>query len=338
MRPDDLPDAYNRDAYAAAEAFRPASFPDRFEMLNRLDPHFASLWLNYTGGLFHREQLDVRTRLLVLTGQYTVLRDVPGLRDTIEAAIDHDLDLKEVLEVILQCWIYAGESTMSEAAEAFVDVVGKAGRLEEVEARGLPVDATSRNRSYEQERETWSEGDRNDPRLEGLLERYGWMKPSAGLRLRPGSHINVLSALDALDDGFAELWLTKGYGAMYIRGVLDDRTRLLCMVGDCLALGETHNGSRHMRGALRQGASPADVFEVIAQSFAVMGSPKLMGWAIDDYVSVLEDEGRLEEFVDPSKIDTLRKVVASRLAKRHGVSELTAADGQLGDSGQGGGR
>lgn len=325
----DLPPAYNRGAYTTAAAFRPGSFAQRFAMLNRLDPHFASIWLNYTGGLFLRSQLDVRTRLLVLTGQHTMLRDALALRDTIEASVAAGLDLKEVLEVILQCWIYAGESTMSQAVETFVEVARAAGRLEGVEARGLPVDATTRDRSYERERATWSEADRDDPRLEGLLERYGWMSPSAGLRLRPGSHINVLSALDALDDGFAQLWLDKGYGAMYIRGVLDDRTRLLCMVGDCLAIGETHNGSRHMRGALRQGASPAEVFEVVVQSFAVMGSPRLMGWAIDDFVTVLEDEGLLEEFVDPAKIDVLRKVVAARLAKRSGVAELTAADGQV---------
>lgn len=329
MDPHDLPPAFDRDAFRTAEAFRPGSFAQRFELLNRLDPHFASIWLNYTGGLFLRSELDVRTRLLVLTGQHTMLRDGPALRDTIEASVAAGLDLKEVLEVILQCWIYAGESTMSQAVEIFAEVAGAAGRLEEVEARGLPVDATTRDRSYERERATWSQADRDDPRLPGLLERYGWMSPSAGLRLRPGSHINVLSALDALDDGFAQLWLDKGYGAMYIRGVLDDRTRLLCMVGDCLAIGETHNGSRHMRGALRQGATPAEVFEVVVQSFAVMGSPRLMGWAIDDFVTVLEDEGRLEEFVDPAKIDVLRKVVAARLAKRGGVAELTAADGQV---------
>ncbi|WP_162605383.1 carboxymuconolactone decarboxylase family protein [Jiangella ureilytica] len=325
----ELPAGCSPSAYEAGTRFRPATFASRFELLNRLDPHFASVWLNYTGGLLERPHLDVRTRLLILVGQHTMLKDGPALRDTMEAVVAAGVDLKEALEVVFQCWLYAGDSTMGQAVEIFVDVVSRAGRLSEVEARGLPHDVATRDRDLEAERETWSPDDRDDPRLPGLLERYGWHAPSAGLRLRPGNHINVLSTFDALDRGFAKLWVDKSYGAMYVRDVLDGKTRLLCMVGDCLAIAESHNASRHMRGALRQGATAAEVFEVIVQSFAVIGSPTLAGLAIDDFVLVLDGEGRLAELVGEEQEAMVRKVVNARRARRGGVTETTAADGQV---------
>lgn len=330
----ETPDGYDPVALEAAARIRPRTFEERFEKFSKLDPHFAKVWSTYTGRLLARPVLDTRTRVLVLAGQYTMLGNASGLGDTVASAIAEGVDLKEVLEAILQCWVYGGEQVVSDAVDVFMEVAGEAGRLEEVQERGLPVDVTRTGRSLEAERATWPADDAADPRLPALLERHGWHGISNGIRLRPGTHVNSVSALDAIDQEFAGLWIDSIYEGMYGRGILDDRTRLLCMVGDCIAVGETYQAPRHMRGAMRQGASPAEVFEVLFQSCHVVGHPVIIGIAINDLVKVVEDEGRLDEMVDEEHIETLRKIVAARIARRNTVGELKAADGRVDPAGE----
>jgi alkylhydroperoxidase/carboxymuconolactone decarboxylase family protein YurZ len=85
---------------------------------------------------------------------------------------------------------------------------------------------------------------------------------------------------------------------MYSRGMIDNKTRLLCMVGDCLAVGESTNARGHMRGAMRQGASPREVMEVIFQTSANFGMPP--SWhALENFLEILAEDGRLGEIGNP---------------------------------------
>jgi alkylhydroperoxidase/carboxymuconolactone decarboxylase family protein YurZ len=102
-----------------------------------------------------------------------------------------------------------------------------------------------------------------DTRCASLVERHGWLAVGRGLTLRPRHHLNILAWLDAIDSEFAGLWVKFCYGGMYSRGIVDDKTRLLCMVGDCLAVSESTQARGHMRGAMRNGAAPREVLEVI---------------------------------------------------------------------------
>lgn len=313
--------------YRAAARIQPQTVEQWAPVLRELDPHFANVWLTYTGSLLARGQLDLRTRLLVLAGQYTMRGETGPLEDAIRAALDADLDLKEVLEVVFQCWVYGGQGRMLAGVGVFLEVVGAAGRLDEVKRRGLPENTTTKpERKLEDERREWAEEDRVDPRLPGLLEHYDWRGLSTGFRLRPGLHFNTISALDAIDTEFAGLWQDALYRDVYDRGVLDDRTRLLCIVGDCLAVGETYQAPRHMRSALRLGATPAEVLEVIFQSCPIIGHPNLMGIAVDDFVKVLEEEDRLGEIIDDDKVEGLLRITNMRIAGRDGVGETRAAD------------
>ena len=318
---------YDERARATAERFRPQTFPRRFEIFSELDEHFTNIWLNYTGKLLSRPQLDVRTRLLVLVSQYTLLGNGMALADTLRAGVDHRLDPREMLEMILQCYIYGGESPVAAATEVYVAVMEEAGLLESVKEGSLPVDATTRDRSLDDERERWSDDDRDDPRLAGLLERHGWKGISTGLRLRPGHHINLAYTLDAVDPEFLDLWLATPYEGLYARGVLDDRTRLLCVVGGCLAVGETHQSRRHMRAALRAGAQPRELMELVFQTCAIAGHPYLMPMAVDDIILICDDLGRIDEVVDPDRTTEVRRIVKARVAKRDGIAEMgTKAD------------
>src|SRR5262245_43999917 len=73
---------------------------------------------------------------------------------------------------------------------------------------------------------------------------------------------------------------------MYARRVLDDRTRIICVVGNTLAAGEQHQSRRHMRSALRSGATPKELLEVIFQTTGLFGHTHLMPAAIDDLIRI----------------------------------------------------
>lgn len=47
-----------------------------------------------------------------------------------------------------------------------------------------------------------------------------------------------------------------------------------------------------------------------------------MPTTIDDLVTILDDEGRLDELVAQDRIDEVRRIAAARIAKRHGVEEV----------------
>lgn len=319
----DRPDAEDSSVAAAAH---PLTWDRRRETLTALDPQFAATWGEHVSRLFERPQLDLRKRLLVLTAQYTMRGDLEALEETLLAADDAGLDPREPLEAILQCYVYAGQGRVASAAEVFLDVAKRRGLLERVQAGQPPLDAAISGRSLDEERQGWAAGDRDDPRLAALLERYGWHGISTGLRLRPGHHINLVATLDAIDPSFLQIWLDTVYRNLYSRRVLDDPTRLLCVVANCFAVGETHQARRHMRGALRQGAGARELLEVIFQSCAIVGHPHMLPLAVDDLLTIADEEGRLGDLVDEERIDEVRSIVRRRVARRDSVHDLGTAD------------
>jgi alkylhydroperoxidase/carboxymuconolactone decarboxylase family protein YurZ len=289
------------------------------ELFERLDPHFAELSSTHLSRLLSRPQLDSRTRFLILTGQYTVTGRHDQLEVTIEAALDAGVRSTELLEVILQCYVYTGPWVVAAAGEVYLQVLERGPDLGD-DLSAFVDDGSSR--SLEEERASWSEADRDDPRLPALIDRYGWQGISTGLRLRPRHHLNLAATLDALDPDFLETWLDAIYGGMYTRGVLDDRTRVICVVGNTLAAGEQHQSRRHMRSALRSGATPRELLEVIFQTTGLFGHTHLMPAAIDDLVRIVDEEGRLDELVGPDRIDEVRRIVAARVISRQSVAEI----------------
>jgi len=277
-------------ALAVVERFQPG-IRARFEQRSRLDPAFAYAWLRYAERLLGRPVLDPRTRLLVMTGQFTMSRRHDRLRETVAAAITESLDLKEVLEVILQCAIYGGESIVDDALEVFTDELSKADALEEVCKRGLQVGERAATRDLEEERTRWHPQDAADPRADQLIEKYGWLGISSALVLRPRHTLNNAEFLGSLDEGFTQAFYDLGYDDMYGRLVLDHRTRLLCMVGNTLAIGEIVQTRHHMRTAIRQGAAPREVLEVLFQSVLVVGHPNVVPERIRELVTIVEEEG-----------------------------------------------
>jgi alkylhydroperoxidase/carboxymuconolactone decarboxylase family protein YurZ len=296
---DDLRTKYGDLAYDSGLKQQSKAFERRLAERDALDQNFTKLWLDFAvTGMACRQVLDTRTRLLVLTGQFTMSKSHEMLEETIQAAINAGVKAREVLEIILQCAVYGGQVAVDPALRIFYRLAKGNGLLEELRASQLPMDGTASQRNYEEERKKWHPGDLADPRCEPLLKRHGWLAVGTGLRLRPKHHLNTLGWQDAIDPEWAGLWVRYIYGGMYTRGIVDDRTRLLCMVGNCVAVNEAVQGRAHMKGAMRAGARPREVLEVILQSAVNFGQPGMLH-SLKIFVELMTKEGRLAEIGNP---------------------------------------
>jgi alkylhydroperoxidase/carboxymuconolactone decarboxylase family protein YurZ len=135
------------------------------------------------------------------------------------------------------------------------------------------------------------------PRREDFMKKYGWQGISAGLRLQPTHHVQTLTRLDRIDQNFLKRWLDFIYAGMYVRGVLDDKTRILCVIGVCVVLDEVTQGENHIKAALTFGATPREILEVAVQSTIYCGMPRSLR-AIGILERVLEQQGRIDELAE----------------------------------------
>lgn len=299
MTEKDLCSKYGAAAYDAGLKLQPKSFARRIAMRDSLDQHYTKLWMDFVvTGMMQRPALDARTRFLVLTGQFTMSKSHSALDDNIRAALDAGVKPREILEIILQCTVYCGNTAADPAIEIFHTIAAERGLLEDLRKSQLPLDGSDSTRKYEEEEKTWLPEDIADPRFAALKAKHGWLGIGRGLTMRPKHHLNTLSWQDALDSSWAKLWVSFTYQGMYGRGMIDDRTRLLCMVGNCVAVGEGHEGRAHMKGALRKGAQPREILEVILQSCTNFGMPPMLK-ALKIFVKLMEEMGRLDEIGNP---------------------------------------
>ncbi|HTE16007.1 MAG TPA: carboxymuconolactone decarboxylase family protein [Burkholderiales bacterium] len=296
---EDLRAKYGAEAFDAGVKIQSKAFEKRLAQRDAIDQHFTRSWLDYQiKGLSQRPALDTRTRLLVLIGQYTMAKAQPLLDDTVRAAIAAKVPVREIAEIILQCQVYGGLVTVDPAIRTFHKIAEELNLLPALKKSQLPLDGTAGKRNRAEEEKKWHKDDVADPRTQPLIDKHGWLAVGTGLTMRPHHHINILNWIDIMDSDFAGLWVKFCYGDMYSRGIVDNKTRLLCMVGDCLAVGEATNSRGHMRGAMRQGASPREVMEVIFQTSANFGMPP--AWhALENFLEILAEDGRLGEVGNP---------------------------------------
>jgi alkylhydroperoxidase/carboxymuconolactone decarboxylase family protein YurZ len=290
---------YDTQTYETGRRLQSDAFDDRIAFRDSIDPHFTRLWLDYAiNGLGRRNVLDERTRFLILIGQFTMTRNADALGETLRAALRANVPTRETLEVILQSVVYGGNSVVDFALKIFAPIAREFGVLEELRSKRPPLEQNDAKRSMDDERKTWHPDDANDPRREKMMTEHDWRGVSTGLRLRPKHHLNMLSYLHSLDEEFADLWINFTYRGIYGRGILDDRTRILCIIGNCFAVAEGIQIRSHMRGALRAGAKPREVLEVLFQSSAHFGMPTLMR-SLVIFVKIMADDDRLAEIGNP---------------------------------------
>jgi alkylhydroperoxidase/carboxymuconolactone decarboxylase family protein YurZ len=225
------------------------------------------LWADFSGGLERRENLDERTRLLVAVGPCVATGEIDEMAGFVREALTKQLDPREILEVILQAAIYVGKPKTNRAARAFIDVATRLGM-----PLGTPPEIP--NLQMDQERRRWRVSDDDFPRRDELMRKYGWQGIGAGLRTQPWHHVRSVEFIDGVDEDFTRLWLDFIYAGMYSREVLDDKTRTITMVGDCVAVEELEQAENHMRNALILGAAPTELLEVLLHSTQLVGMPR----------------------------------------------------------------
>lgn len=96
-----------------------------------------------------------------------------------------------------------------------------------------------------------------------------------GYDLQGEYFLRTVDLLDDLDADWTEAWLTYVYDYLYGRGVLDDKTRTLIVIGECIAGGHFEQLPNHMRTAITVGADPREVLEVCLQSAIYCGMPSM---------------------------------------------------------------
>jgi alkylhydroperoxidase/carboxymuconolactone decarboxylase family protein YurZ len=295
---DEMREKYGARSIDNAMRLSPDDFSEMIEWRDALDPHYAKLWMDYTyGGLFARGVLDDRTRLLVGIAQSVAIGDLDGVEGNLRAALGQGATPREALEVILQAGTYVGIPKVVPAARAFRRIVTELGRIDEITDTQLPLDGHNAERSLEAERPGWNVPEEDFPRRQELMDKYGWEGISAGLRLQPTHHVEGVTSLDCIDQNFLSLWLKLIYAGLYVRGILDDKTRILCMVGICTVIDEQAQAYNHQRAALMFGASPREVLEVTLQSTIYCGMPRsLRGMRL--LMRILEEQGRTAEITE----------------------------------------
>lgn len=275
----------------------PDHISEHIAWCDALDRNFTKLWLDFTyGGMAQRGILDERTRRLVVVGQFLVMDEMEQFPMHILNALRHATP-REVLEVILQATVYLGYPKIIRAARVFTKTLKEQGRLGEITQTQLPIDGHKRGRSLDEERKTWGVTEADCPRREELLRKFGWEGLSTGFRLQPSHHHKSVEQLERVDQHFLKLWLDFIYAGMYARRILDDRTRILCVVGELFVMGEFVQIENHIRNALMHGATPREVLEVILQSTVYAGMPRFVR-VVALLQRVLEEDGRLAELTE----------------------------------------
>jgi alkylhydroperoxidase/carboxymuconolactone decarboxylase family protein YurZ len=292
-----LKQKYDAAAIDNGLRLRPDDFLDELQWRDRIDQHYTRSWLTFTyGGLFTRKNLDDRTRLLVSIAQFLAMNETEEFERQIPAALAAGATPREVLEIILQSTVYIGYVKAGRGARRCVQVLERLGRLDEITETQLPLDGRTPERSLDAEREKWPAAKSADETAwrERMVEKYGWKAVSTRIRTQNHQSNDSINTYDRLDPHYLHLWYDFIYGEMYPRGIIDDRTRLLMMVGVCLALNEPVQLDNHIRGAMLLGATAREVLEVIVHSTAYCGMPTCV-----QTVRVLEriakEEGRLDE-------------------------------------------
>lgn len=292
-----LKQKYGAEAIENGLRLRPGDFLEEVEWRDRIDQHYTRIWLNFTyGGLFKRKALDERTRLLVSIAQFLCLNEMEEFERQIPSALAAGATPREVLEVILQSTVYVGYIKAGRGARACVKVLERLGRLDEITGTQLPLAGRTPERSLEEERRRWpaAKSAEETALRERLLEKYGWSGVSTRIRTQSHQGYESIQSYDRIDPHYLKLWFDFIYGEMYPRGVIDDRTRLLMMVGICLALNEPVQLQNHMRGALLLGATPREVLEVIVHSTAYVGMPTTV-LTVRMLERIAKEENRLAE-------------------------------------------
>ena len=129
-----------------------------------------------------------------------------------------------------------------------------------------------------------------DAQRQRLFDRYNNRALETGIRLQGEHFLHRVQEFDELDAEWTEAWLSWIYDHLYNRNVLDEKTRILVVLGECCVLGAELQIPNHIRSAMRAGATQQEVLEVILQSAVYAGIPRMVV-AMKAYRRLMKDLG-----------------------------------------------
>jgi 4-carboxymuconolactone decarboxylase len=115
-----------------------------------------------------------------------------------------------------------------------------------------------------------------EARRQDLLKRHNRKAVETGQRLQGEFFLKLLDEFDQLDPEWTESWLNWIYDDLYNRNVLDPKTRVLIVIGECCVSDEQVQLPNHIRSAMELGATPKQILEVVLQSAVYAGMPKMI--------------------------------------------------------------
>jgi alkylhydroperoxidase/carboxymuconolactone decarboxylase family protein YurZ len=303
---DQLLAKYGAEIFENPPAMTRSRLEKRLAEWDAIDQYFTKTSFDFAAGMQRRKVLDNRMRWLIQIGQFTATKSFGHLEDTLRAAIEGGVVVREALESILLCQVYAGDTALVPALEIFTRVADDLGVLTALRDDQLPLDGHDSTRSLEAERKTWKPEEENYPAREALMKKYGWQGVSSGIKYRGVHHLNLLNHRAGLDPEWAGLWLQFTYQRMYSRWILDDKTRVLCTVGDTFAVGDFVQARDHMAEALNFGVTPRELMEIVFLVGIYFGSPK-MGASLKVFEGLIAEKGRMAEIGDPPPMPEAKK-------------------------------
>lgn len=200
------------------------------------------------GGVWGRPGLPLADRVICTLASLSALQRLPQLRAYIGAALDIGLDPRAILEVFVQCGLYAGfvtaDTSLAEANAIFAE-------------RGIAVpDEPARDDEFDV---LEKRGQQIMGELHGERGRQGYAAP--------GNPITGALFASAVQYGYGELWDRPG---------LDRRGRMLCAVAAFTAMGLDSQVRKFTQSALNAGLTREEIVEAIIQTGPYGGFPRAL--------------------------------------------------------------
>ena len=234
----------------SAERMWKESLPSLRDTLGMVDDEFGDLTIDLVfGGLYAREdQLDLKTRELCIISMLTALHRPEEIKTHLTAAHNLGWTYEELRELMIISVLTGGWPAAADALRQLV-----VWRLE----RNLPLgDPGSRREGYQEI--DWSAlGHENGRNIFG-----------------PAAWADLTGSLNALATDLKDWAVAHLYGRLLTRGLLDNRTLMLCLTAAFAAVRTGPMLDLHIKGALNSGARPEEITELLFQCglYAGMGA------------------------------------------------------------------
>lgn len=217
---------------------------------NEFSAPFRDLGARFNwGAVWGEAVVDYKTKGFVNIAMLAALRMPHQMGEHIRAAIKNGATPSEIREVLLQTCVYCGVAPGSfafTAAEAIIEETGKA--------------------------EDFSYDPGHEP-SDGLLEYAKSIMGQVFGEEKIASSFAELPALDKHHRRFKEHQWMYIFGSVWGRGVLPLKTRCFLNIGTMMALSRLRELEVYMRAAIRQGATPDEIYDLLFQAFVYIGVP-----------------------------------------------------------------